>query len=261
MKIRRLQPEVQQYLFLRQRLIEAFPRIDDDTLHDTLEGITTLEDLIAETIRSAPYDKPEDYVEALRRLMSSEPNIERLFARWEQNLATVRRLNRCMKQQDIPNQDTPDLAQGLVGHLKACAVALVPEKEASEAPNGRGVPESHIKIDKSTLAIAELKRVRSKEHLKYVARQPCLICGRQPSHAHHVRFAQPKGVGLKVSDEFTVPLCAIHHHENHTVGNERQWWQDRKLDPLMVARKLWEERLQLEQRRDGNDLPGKQGSG
>ena len=56
MKIRRLQPEVQQYLFLRQRLIEAFPRIDDETLHDTLEGITTLEDLIAETIRSALID-------------------------------------------------------------------------------------------------------------------------------------------------------------------------------------------------------------
>ncbi len=215
------------------------------------------------------YDKPEDYVEALRRLMSSAPDIERLFARWEQNLATVRRLNRRMKQQgqDIPNQNTPnqdipDVAQRLVGHLKACAVALVPEKEASEAPNGRSAPEPHIKIDKSTLAIAELKRVRSKEHLKYVAQQPCVICGRQPSHAHHVRFAQPRGVGLKVSDEFTVPLCAIHHHENHTVGNERQWWQDRKLDPLMVARKLWEERIQLEQRPgDGNDLPGKQGSG
>ena len=56
MRIRRLQPDVQQYLFLRQRLIEAFPRIDDDTLHDTLEGITTLEDLIAETIRSALID-------------------------------------------------------------------------------------------------------------------------------------------------------------------------------------------------------------
>ena len=53
MRIRPLQPEVQHYLFLRQRLIEAFPRIDDETLHDTLEGITTLEDLIAETIRSA----------------------------------------------------------------------------------------------------------------------------------------------------------------------------------------------------------------
>ena len=56
MKIRPLKLEAQHYVLLRQRLIEAFPRIDDETLHDTLEGITTLEELIAETIRSALLD-------------------------------------------------------------------------------------------------------------------------------------------------------------------------------------------------------------
>lgn len=191
----------------------------------------------------ATCDKSEDYVKALKGKMADATSIEHLFAVWEQNLTTVRKLNRCQKQQ---GQDTSDVAQGLVGHLKACALALVPEQE-KEAPgktNGGGVREPLVKVDKSTLAISEVKRLRSKEHLKYVAEQPCVICGRQPSHAHHVRFAQPKGVGLKVSDEFTVPLCAIHHHENHAVGNERQWWQDRKIDPLMVARKLWEESRQ-----------------
>ena len=57
MKIRPLKLEVQRYVLLRQRLIEAFPRIDNETLHDTLEGITTLEDLIAETVRSALLDE------------------------------------------------------------------------------------------------------------------------------------------------------------------------------------------------------------
>ena len=57
MRIRPLQPEVQRYVLLRQRLIETFPRIDDETLHDTLEGITTLEELIAETVRSALVDE------------------------------------------------------------------------------------------------------------------------------------------------------------------------------------------------------------
>lgn len=186
--------------------------------------------------------------------MSHAPDIERLFAVWEQNLATVRKLNRCLKQRGA---DTSDAAQGLVGHLKACALALVPEKEAPEEPNERG--ESRIKVDKSKLAIAEVKRVRSKEHLKYVAQQPCVICGRQPSHAHHVRFGQQRGVGLKVSDEFTVPLCAIHHQENHTVGNERQWWQDRRLDPLILASKLWEESRRLEQKPETlSDLSNKQ---
>jgi hypothetical protein len=79
----------------------------------------------------------------------------------------------------------------------------------------------------------------SKEHLRFVEQQPCLICGRSPSHAHHIRFAQSRGVGLKVSDEFTVPLCAIHHQQNHATGNERQWWQEHKIDPLAVAMRLW----------------------
>jgi hypothetical protein len=43
-----------------------------------------------------------------------------------------------------------------------------------------------------------------------------------------------------VSDEFTVPLCAIHHSENHTTGDERRWWQDHNLDPLPEARRLWQ---------------------
>jgi hypothetical protein len=76
-------------------------------------------------------------------------------------------------------------------------------------------------------------------HLRFVARQPCLICGRAPSHAHHVRYAQSRGLGLKVSDEFTVPLCAIHHSENHSTGNERQWWEQHNIDPLAVAGALW----------------------
>src|SRR4029077_15774018 len=48
------------------------------------------------------------------------------------------------------------------------------------------------RIDKSQLAIAEPKRLRDKAHLKFVASQPCLICGRQPSDPHHLRFAQPR---------------------------------------------------------------------
>ena len=100
-------------------------------------------------------------------------------------------------------------------------------------------------IDKSALSIGETKRHRSKEHLKFVASQSCLICGRTPSHAHHIRYAQPKGLALKVSDEFTVPLCATHHSDNHMTGNELQWWQDRNIEPLSVARKLWQEFREL----------------
>jgi hypothetical protein len=54
-----------------------------------------------------------------------------------------------------------------------------------------------------------------------------------------------KGIALKVSDEFTVPLCAIHHGENHATGDERRWWQERKLDPLAIAKELWGKSMRL----------------
>ena len=63
-------------------------------------------------------------------------------------------------------------------------------------------------IDKSVLALAEPRRVRDPEHLRLVASQPCLVCGRSPAEAHHLRFAQPRAMSRKVSDEFTVPNCA-----------------------------------------------------
>ncbi len=91
-------------------------------------------------------------------------------------------------------------------------LTVLGEIPASLASSRRPQPSAARKIDKSVLKFGEIKRHRSKEHLKYVARQPCLICGRAPSHAHHIRYAQPKGLGLKVSDQFTVPLCAISEH-------------------------------------------------
>src|SRR5450759_1698818 len=95
-------------------------------------------------------------------------------------------------------------------------------------------------IDKSLLAIAEPKRLRDKAHLRFVASQPCLVCGRQPSDPHHLRFAQPRALGLKVSDEFTVPLCRGHHRQLHQAGNEVAWWKNLKINALEIAKGLWE---------------------
>ena len=96
-------------------------------------------------------------------------------------------------------------------------------------------------IDKSELAIAEPKRLRDKAHLKFVAAQPCLVCGRQPSDPHHLRFTQPRALGMKVSDEFTVPLCRGHHRQLHQAGNELAWWEGLKINALAVAKELWEQ--------------------
>jgi hypothetical protein len=95
------------------------------------------------------------------------------------------------------------------------------------------------RIDKSGLAHAEPRRIRDREHVRFVTKQPCLICGRVPSDPHHLRFAQHPALGRKVSDEFTVPLCRGHHREVHRCGDEAAWWQATGVDPAASARALW----------------------
>jgi hypothetical protein len=97
------------------------------------------------------------------------------------------------------------------------------------------------RIDKSALTWPEPRRIRDRDHLRFVAQQPCLICGRLPCDAHHLRFAQSRALGRKVSDEFTVPLCRIHHRAVHSTGNEQAWWKEIGIDPSEVARTLWQQ--------------------
>jgi hypothetical protein len=94
-------------------------------------------------------------------------------------------------------------------------------------------------IDKSVLSISEVRRYRDKVHLKFVALRPCLVCGRKPCDPHHLRFAQVRALGRKVSDEFTVPLCRLHHRELHRAGNEAGWWDKVGIDAIAIARNLW----------------------
>jgi hypothetical protein len=81
--------------------------------------------------------------------------------------------------------------------------------------------------------------VRDREHVRHVAQQSCLVCGRRPCDAHHLRFAQTRTLGRKVSDEFTVPLCRGHHRELHRYGDEAKWWRKAAIEPLAAARALW----------------------
>jgi hypothetical protein len=180
------------------------------------------------------FNRADEFVAALSQALTEATDIEQLFAIWERNVDTVR----AIKKHSNPSAPRGLIAENLVAHLKRRAIALgkpgVQPTSATEMST-----EPRPKIDKSVLTLSEPKRIRSKDHLRFVAQQPCVICGRTPAHAHHIRYAQPKGLVLKVSDEFTVPLCAIHHSQNHATGDERRWWREHKIDPLVMAQELW----------------------
>jgi hypothetical protein len=130
---------------------------------------------------------------------------------------------------------------------------------ASPGPDERVNNAVGWHIDKSALTFSEPRRYRDRAHLEFVSSQPCLLCGRRPSDAHHLRFAQPRALGRRVSDEFAVPLCRTHHRVLHNRGDEAAWWNELKLDPVMVARQLWEHTRLNEapvHRRIGTSLPG-----
>ena len=112
-----------------------------------------------------------------------------------------------------------------------------PESDQANGHPGRS-PSPEINAE-GVVAIGKPVRERDRDHLKFVTSQPCLVCGRTPSDAHHIKFAEQRAMGRKVSDKFAVPICRLHHRELHRRGNERVWWQNQGIDPLLAAATLW----------------------
>jgi ERF superfamily len=117
----------------------------------------------------------------------------------------------------------------------------MPQKARSRLPRAdRGRKQRRaLSINKSVLSWPAPRRIRDRDHVRLVAKQPCLVCGRRPADAHHLRFAQSRALGRKVSDEYTVPLCRGHHREVHRSGDETEWWKKVGFDPTVSARVLW----------------------
>src|SRR5664279_2646881 len=111
----------------------------------------------------------------------------------------------------------------------------------SRSGSAEGVTSVAV-IQRTITPIRKTLRLRDRDHLKFVSTQPCLVCGRSPSDAHHLKFAQARALGRKVSDEFTVPICRAHHRELHRHGDEAAWWQRTNIDPLPIALRLWHAR-------------------
>jgi hypothetical protein len=122
-------------------------------------------------------------------------------------------------------------------------------KLANEAIAGLSAKRSQIQhrhegrrragVNKAVLTLPTPRRIRDRDHVNSVAKQPCLVCGRRPADAHHLQFAQSPTLGRKVSDEFTVPLCRGHHREVHRYGDELAWWVKTGIEPTAAAGVLW----------------------
>jgi hypothetical protein len=113
-----------------------------------------------------------------------------------------------------------------------------PESDQANGHPGQS-PSTEINAE-GVIAIGKPVRERDRDHLRFVASQPCLVCGRTPSDPHHIKFAEQRAMARKVSDRFTAPICRLHHRELHRRGNERAWWENQGIDPLPIAASLWE---------------------
>ena len=120
------------------------------------------------------------------------------------------------------------------------AQRVVPDDGTARSAAKHGEGDSATPVDKSALAVAAPRRYRNREHLRSIIKMPCLVCGRKPSDPHHLRYAQPRALGRKASDEFTVPLKLA-----------RKFWKETRLDQGRIAQPA---------DRDRNDQLDKRGS-
>ena len=125
--------------------------------------------------------------------------------------------------------------------IEARETAPVDSPTGPASPEPPAPPRPNSAAGASAMALPKPTRHRSPAHLQHVRRQPCLVCGKGPVDAHHLKFAQPKAMARKVSDEFTVPLCRYHHDLLHREGDEAAWWKALDIDPLAAATLLWAE--------------------
>jgi hypothetical protein len=187
----------------------------------------------AERVR--PPTLPPDASEKLRSQLVSE--LEQLkdreaLASWARGALALKNQLSARDAQEVETAFAARLAK-----LGDSAPVSDPEKRKS---NGDGLtPRQSEPGPREVTVIGKPVRDRDRDHLRFVAAQPCLVCGRTPSDPHHIKFAEQRAMGWRVSDRFTVPICRLHHRELHRRGNERAWWDGQGIDPLAIAATLW----------------------
>jgi hypothetical protein len=180
--------------------------------------------------KEVAFTTPGAFADAAFEAIRAMTSVDDLYGLWERNRKTLVQIKGAGQ-----GRARSVLVDALISAFKGKAQSL------GRPPAGVtfDVPSKRDEERTGRLTFPKEKRLRNKEHLKFVAQLACLVCGRMPSHAHHVRYAQARALGLKVSDEFTVPLCSVHHDEIHRIGDEKSWWVRHEIDPLRVAAELW----------------------
>jgi hypothetical protein len=143
----RLRHDLHLYLYLREKLLEAVPDADDDTIRDTLEGITTLNELLAETVRSALLDEA-----LLKGLRSRLQHMKHRLARLEARAVRKRELAlHVMSEAGLRKVEQPDFtASARAGTPSLMVVA------EEQIPEGYWIPQP-AKLDRQAL-LAALKQ-------------------------------------------------------------------------------------------------------
>ncbi|WP_108682493.1 siphovirus Gp157 family protein [Methyloceanibacter sp. wino2] len=155
--------ECSQYQRLKTDLLAAFPGLDDETLQDTLEGITELPDMIAALVRSALVD------EALQgglkvRIEEMRQRLTRLEVRSQKKRQLA--LD-AMTEVGLPKLEQPDFTAS----ARAGSPSLVVVSEG-DIPEPYWVPQPP-KLDRQSL-LSELKRGASIEGAQLSNPKPVL---------------------------------------------------------------------------------------
>lgn len=102
----------------------------------------------------------------------------------------------------------------------------------------------------SRLKPARTPRVKSRKHLEFIKRLPCICCAtkgllRMADDPMHIRSGslfhgkEPEGGGRTSDDRWTLPGCREHHDAQHAMGSETNFWKLYRIDPFLLALVLW----------------------
>lgn len=175
------------------------------------------------------HDIPQSFCAAMREALNVTQTLDELDALWRGNAGTINQLRTIL----------PELKTTQGTHYAEVLEKLHEQQGARLRPVAEQQRSIADPIVKAISLLPHAKRIRNASHLHFVASLPCLVCGRTPAQAHHLLFAQPRALASKPSDEWTVPLCLLHHRALHDVGAEETWWKDHGIDAKSEAERLW----------------------